>query len=213
MRTEGLERRQFLTLSAASFAAALMPLRGRAQEVPAASFTFDNLVNDMRDLAQSSYAAPKPVKGFLADLDYDAYQRIRFRPEQARWQEKGVTFRLHAFHPGWLFKEAVKINEVRGETVEPMGFTTADFEYDDTALAKSIPPNAEMPGVAGFRLHTPLNRADIFDELIVFQGASSGERHALWTERARPCRQYRPARRRRVPPFQRGLAAPPRTGR
>ncbi|WP_260012931.1 glucan biosynthesis protein [Sulfitobacter sp. W074] len=29
-----------------------------------------------------------------------------------------------------------------------------------------------MPGVAGFRLHTPLNRADIFDELIVFQGAS-----------------------------------------
>jgi periplasmic glucans biosynthesis protein len=172
LRTEGLERRQFLTLSAASFAAALMPLRGRAQEVPAASFTFDNLVNDMRDLAQSSYAAPKPVKGFLADLDYDAYQRIRFRPEQARWQEKGVTFRLHAFHPGWLFKEAVKINEVRGETVEPMGFTTADFEYDDAALAKSIPPNAEMPGVAGFRLHTPLNRADIFDELIVFQGAS-----------------------------------------
>ena len=149
-----------------------MPLRGRAQEVPAASFTFDNLVNDMRDLAQSSYAAPKPVKGFLADLDYDAYQRIRFRPEQARWQEKGVTFRLHAFHPGWLFKEAVKINEVRGETVEPMSFTTADFEYDDAALAKSIPPNAEMPGVAGFRLHTPLNRADIFDELIVFQGAS-----------------------------------------
>ncbi|MFC6643701.1 glucan biosynthesis protein [Sulfitobacter profundi] len=161
MRTESLERRQFLTLSAASFAAALMPLRSRAQEVPAASFTFDNLVNDMRDLAQSSYAAPKPVKGFLADLDYDAYQRIRFRPEQARWQEKGVTFRLHAFHPGWLFKEAVEINEVRGETVEPMGFTTADFEYDDAALAKSIPP---MPRCRALPVSvcTPRSTAPIF---------------------------------------------------
>ena len=126
----------------------------------------------MRELAQSRYAAAEPVEGFLADLDYDAYQRIRFRPEQARWQEKGVGFRVQAFHPGWLFKEAVKINEVQGDRVEPMGFTTADFEYDDDALAKSIPPNAEMPGVAGFRLHTPINRADIFDELIVFQGAS-----------------------------------------
>ena len=172
LKTDGLERRQFLTLSAASFAAALMPLRSHAQEVATASFTFDNLVNEMRELAQSSYAAPEPVEGFLAELDYDAYQRIRFRPEQARWQEKGVAFRLHAFHPGWLFKEAVKINEVKGDAVEPMGFTTADFEYDDDSLASSIPPNAEMPGVAGFRLHTPLNRADIFDELIVFQGAS-----------------------------------------
>lgn len=176
-RTEGLkaarlERRQFLTLSAVSFASALLPLRSHAQEVAAASFTFDNLVNEMRELAQSPYAAPEPVEGFLADLDYDAYQRIRFRPEQARWQEKGVGFRVQAFHPGWLFKEAVKINEVQGDRVAPMGFTTADFEYDDDALAKSIPPNAEMPGVAGFRLHTPINRADIFDELIVFQGAS-----------------------------------------
>ncbi|WP_260012932.1 glucan biosynthesis protein [Sulfitobacter sp. W074] len=89
MRTESLERRQFLTLSAASFAAALMPLRSRAQEVPAASFTFDNLVNDMRDLAQSSYAAPKPVKGFLADLDYDAYQRIRFPTRTGALAGKG----------------------------------------------------------------------------------------------------------------------------
>ena len=44
LRTENLERRQFLTLSAASFAAALMPRHSRAQEVPAASFSFDKLV-------------------------------------------------------------------------------------------------------------------------------------------------------------------------
>ncbi len=166
------ERRQFLTAAAASFASALAPAHLWAQEEEAPTFSFDMLTERMKDLAGHPYSAPEPVHGFLADLDYDAYQRIRFRPEQARWQEKGVAFRLHAFHPGWLFKEPVKINEVVGTSVHPMAFTTADFEYDDAELAQSIPPDAEMPGVAGFRLHAPLNRADIFDELIVFQGAS-----------------------------------------
>ncbi|MEM8731953.1 MAG: glucan biosynthesis protein G, partial [Pseudomonadota bacterium] len=48
------------------------------------------------------------------------------------------------------------------------GFSTEDFEYDDASAV----PGGALPGVAGFRLHTPLNRADIFDELVVFQGAS-----------------------------------------
>ncbi|WP_068117609.1 glucan biosynthesis protein [Tropicimonas marinistellae] len=136
------------------------------------TFSFDWLTARMQNAASEAFSAPEQLHGFLAELDYDAYQRIRFRPEKARWQEQDVAFRLHAFHPGWLFKEPVKIYEVEGDQARPMTFTTADFEYDDELLAESVPENADMPGVAGFRLHTPLNRADIFDELVVFQGAS-----------------------------------------
>src|SRR5690606_38750120 len=33
-------------------------------------------------------------------------------------------------------------------------------------------PGVELPGVAGFRLHSPLNRPDVMDELVSFLGAS-----------------------------------------
>ncbi len=36
----------------------------------------------------------------------------------------------------------------------------------------AIAPGTALPGVSGFRVTTPLNRPDIFDELVVFQGAS-----------------------------------------
>jgi glucans biosynthesis protein len=168
------QRRQVIAALAAIVGAPILlsPTDARAQDGETGPFSFDMLSELMRKEASEPYTAPEQVHGFFADLDYDAYQRIRFRPEQARWQDEGVKFRLHSFHPGWLFKEPVKVHEIVDDVVQPMTFTTADFEYDDEDLAAKVPENEEMPGIAGFRLHTPLNRADIFDELIVFQGAS-----------------------------------------
>ena len=166
-----MPRRRFLGAAAATLSApALLPARMAMSQD--AAFSFDALSARMQALAAEPYAEPEPVHGFLADLDYDAYLRIRFRPEKARWSEEGSAFRLHAFHPGWLFNTPVKIHEIVDGMVEEMTFTTNDFEYGSPELAAEVPADAEMPGVAGFRLHTPLNRADIFDELVVFQGAS-----------------------------------------
>ena len=52
-----------------------------------------------------------------------------------------------------------------------MVFSTADFEYLND-LADRVPADAQLPGVAGFRLNTPLNHPDRFDELVSFLGAS-----------------------------------------
>ncbi len=186
-------RRRFLAGLAGTVAAAalLAPAHLRAQEVapveaapepapveaapPAAPqpqpFSYEILTEAQRLASESAPPAPEAIEGFLADLDYDGYQRIRFRPARARWQDPAQNFRLHAFHLGWLFEEPVHIHEIVEGNALPMDFSTADFEYGG-ALAESVPADAVMPGVAGFRLHTPLNRADIFDELIAFLGAS-----------------------------------------
>lgn len=186
-------RRRFLTALAGSVAvAALVPAHAlRAQETnpeaapetsptlpvtePAVQtptpFNYDTLIARMRAAAQEPWHAAEKPKGPIANLDYDAYQRIRFRPDHARWQEGDSAFHLHAFHLGWLFEEPVFLNEIVEGQAHPMGFTPSDFEYGGD-LAKSLPQDMTMPGVAGFRLHTPLNRADIFDELAVFLGAS-----------------------------------------
>ncbi|XDA97395.1 glucan biosynthesis protein G [Sulfitobacter sp. LCG007] len=167
-----ISRRRFLACSASiPVAAALRGVPAQAQTVPEA-FSFDALSERMQRLSREPYQEPVPMQGVWADLRYDGYQKIRFRPDRARWIEDGVAFRLNAFHPGWLFNVPVRIHEITDGMSREMTFTAADFEYDDPEVAAHFPPDMEMPGVAGLRVHTPLNRPDVFDDLCVFQGAS-----------------------------------------
>ena len=46
------------------------------------------------------------------DLDYDEYQSIRFRREQALWGKDDGNFRLEFFHMGRGFKEPVRMYEI-----------------------------------------------------------------------------------------------------
>jgi glucans biosynthesis protein len=143
-----------------------------AEGLPAGSaFSFDILTQWMRDRAGRPWVEPVPPEGFLGTLDYDAYRLIQFRDRRARWQEAGDRFRLQAFHTGWLFGEPVQLYDVSSGTVQPVLFTTADFDYRGTLKAQ-VPADAPLPGVAGFRLLHPLNRPDRFDEIVAFLGAS-----------------------------------------
>ncbi len=143
-----------------------------AAPVEPQKFSFDLLTEEMRQLATQPYAAPTIPSSFLEKLTYDDYRMIRFNPERARWASADKSFyQLHAFHMGWLFKEPVLIYEIEGETAALMGFDTDDFIYE-REVGERVPPHAQLPGVAGFRLHYPLNRPDVFDELVAFVGAS-----------------------------------------
>lgn len=151
---------------------AAAPVAAPAADAAAQQFSFDLLAEEMRALAA---AAPQTVDlpaSFLDGLTYDDYRLIRFNPDRARWAEaEGSVFRLHAFHMGWLFKEPVLIHEVTEGQARLMAFDTDDFIYEREARDR-VPEHAPLPGVAGFRLHHPLNRPDVFDELVAFQGAS-----------------------------------------
>ncbi|MDX5403384.1 MAG: glucan biosynthesis protein, partial [Rhodobacterales bacterium] len=170
-----LSRRRFLAATAAL--ASTFPLRLSAQESGTSTaaapqqFSFDILTEEMRALAAAPHVAPEPVGGFLADLDYDDYRLVRFRPDRMRWASETSTLALAAFPMGWLFREPVILYEVADGMASEMRFTTEDFEYLND-LGDRIPAMTDMPGVAGFRLHHPLNRPDVMDELVAFIGAS-----------------------------------------
>ena len=134
-------------------------------------FDFDWLTEDARTRAA---APPQPsplAEGFFAELSYDDYKSIQFKPENARWAGPEAGFHLLAFHLGWLFREPVSLFEVEAGTARPIVFSTDDFRYYDRVRDR-VPPHAPLPGVAGFRLNAPLNRADLFDEVVAFLGAS-----------------------------------------
>lgn len=156
--------------------AASMPLRVFAQaagtpDAAPQQFSFDLLTDQMRALAAQPFEPAPQLSGFLADLDYDDYRLVQFRPDRQRWSEPDSRYRLGAMPMGWLFKEPVHLFEVAGGEARPLQFTTEDFEYLND-LGSRIPPLTDMPGVAGFRLHHPLNRPDVMDEVVAFIGAS-----------------------------------------
>lgn len=134
-------------------------------------FSFDQLTERMRQKAGQPFQdetvelAPQ-----IADLSYDQHRAIRFRPDHALWHGES-RFELQAFHMGWLFKQPVRIFEVRDAAAHPVTFTGDDFEYRPPLDAANF-AGLTMPGVAGFRLHYPLNRPDVMDELVAFLGAS-----------------------------------------
>lgn len=170
----GLSRRHFLAATAA--VTATYPLQAAAQDSPAIvdrsqPFSFDILTDQMRAAAAAPYNAPEEVTGFLADLDYDGYRHLNFDPENRRWSDEPDDLEMAAFAPGYLFKEPVTLFEVEDGTASQMQFSTDDFISHNEDMV-NFPADMDLSGVAGFRLHHPLNQPDVMDELVAFLGAS-----------------------------------------
>lgn len=175
-----INRRKFLVtsslcLGSLASALSLAPRTAFAQAgggAPAPAFSFEALVEQMRQKAGESFdgtVAELPER--FAALDYDQYRAIRFRPDKAVWRDAGVSYEMQAFPPGGLYTKPVQIYEVDGPNLRELHFTGADFEYREPLNAADF-EGQDLPGVAGFRLHYPLNRPEYKDELIAFLGSS-----------------------------------------
>ena len=134
-------------------------------------FSYETLKAKMQARAATPDVPPAPLESFLSDLTYDDYRNIGFRKDTARWADTDLAFHIEAFHPGWLFPEPVQLHEVVDGTVQKLSFSVDDFNYYN-GLDDRVPAHAELAGVAGLKISHPLNRTDIFDELITFLGAS-----------------------------------------
>lgn len=165
------DRRSLLLMAASLPLTMTLGRTSYAQTWADRAFDFDALTEAARERAGQAYAAPPSLSGKLTQLTYELYRLVAFDPDRARFAEGGGDFRLHAFHPGWLFNHPVTLYEVADGRVRPMTFSAEDFLYYNKA-AEFAETLGELPGVSGFRLHYPLNTAGVLDEVISFQGAS-----------------------------------------
>ncbi|WP_288583805.1 glucan biosynthesis protein G [uncultured Methylobacterium sp.] len=133
-------------------------------------FRFDEVVRRAKALAGAPFEATlAPLPAPLASLDYDAWRDIRFRPDKALLGDQDGPFRLQLFHLGFLYTRPVVVNVVRDGVPTPVPYQPTLFDYGRTTIDKPLPVNL---GFAGFRLHYPLNKPGVLDELISFLGAS-----------------------------------------
>ncbi len=140
--------------------------KARAQ-TPPGSFSYEDVVAQAAVLASKPFErADNRLPESLAKLDYDGYRDIRFRKDQALL---GAPFKMEMFHPGFLFTRPVRISIVKNGAAEPVPYAAAMFDYGKNRFDPPLPRDL---GFAGFRLHYPLNRPGVDDELIVFLGSS-----------------------------------------
>lgn len=132
-------------------------------------FSRDKVIELARQLAESPYKAPDPIPEYLTNLNYDEYRAIRFKPDEAIWAMDNLPYRMQLFNPGLYYDKPVEVAIVDKGQATHLSYSPDLFSVEPPA---SIQLPQEDIGFAGLRLHTPLNKPDIWDELVVFQGAS-----------------------------------------
>lgn len=136
-----------------------------------APFSFDTVRERARALAAKPYQADtKPqLPGFLANLTYDQYEDIRFRPESAPWWNEGLRFDIMFFPRGYLYKAPVRFHLLETNQVRDVVFSPEQFDYGKNRFPRPVPPGL---GYAGFRVVYRIKKHEKWNEVASFLGAS-----------------------------------------
>lgn len=172
--TRHLTRRAVLSGAAGCWTAALLADGRRAfagQPVsarlgPEQPFSFERIASAARSLSRRPWQPSAPARpDILERIDYDAYQKIRFRREASLSLAPASRAPAQLFHLGRLFKEPVRIHQVQGEIAREVLYSPELFESPADHPARQLPPTT---GFAGFRIMAPSQETD----WLAFLGAS-----------------------------------------
>jgi glucans biosynthesis protein len=148
-------------------------LAAEPRPVPAAPatypFTLEILLAEARRRASLPYApqrnnTPTP----LDKLSPDQYRGIRFNPDMGIWRAEDLPFRLELLPVGFNFQTTVTISTVAAGMAKDLLATPAMFDLSPILPAKGL---VSLP-LSGFRVRSHINSTKVWDEFLVFQGAS-----------------------------------------
>jgi glucans biosynthesis protein len=133
-------------------------------------FSFDTLLEQARQLAATPYAPQRStLPAGLDKLSPEQYRSIHFNRDAAIWRNEALPFRVELLR-AFFNQQAppVTVSTVEDGTAHDLIATPAMFE-----IAPSLPQlgKVSLP-LSGFRLVTQINSKKIWDEFLVFQGAS-----------------------------------------
>ncbi len=138
---------------------------------PAATypFSFDTLLEDAKRRAAAPFAPPRSsVPSALDKLSPEQYRSMHFNPDAGIWRAEKLPFRLE------LLRAAPNLPTVTISTVEEglakdVVASPAMFQMSGTTPAQLA--RVSLP-LSGFRVRSRINSNKVWDEFLVFQGAS-----------------------------------------
>ncbi len=136
-------------------------------------FSFDTLLAEAKRRAARPYAPQRSIlPAGLDKLSPEQYRSIHFNAEAGFWRAENLPFRLELLPAGYNLKSAaVTVSTVENGVAEDLAATPAMFQTG--AAGPTLPQldKVSLP-LSGFRLRAQINSKKVWDEFLVFQGAS-----------------------------------------
>ncbi|MDP9082230.1 MAG: glucan biosynthesis protein [Pseudomonadota bacterium] len=146
---------------------ASMPVLGKPASYP---FTYEALQQDAERRAAKPYAPQRNSLTAVFDkLSPEQYRSIHFNPDAGIWRTEKLPFRLELLRAGYNLPTSVMVSTVQAGVAQDVIPTPAMFQ-----MAAALPAQlgkVSLP-LSGFRIRTRINSQKIWDEFLVFQGAS-----------------------------------------
>jgi glucans biosynthesis protein len=142
------------------------------QIMPPDGAVFDHawLVAEAKRLAALSYVTPpSELPNGFDSLTYDQYRDIRFKETKRIWRDEKLQFQLDVLPGGFFFTKPIHVGIVENGAVTPL-ISTPDM-FDFGPAVPPLPAGTALP-FSGFRVRNQVNNAGVWDEFLVFQGAS-----------------------------------------
>jgi glucans biosynthesis protein len=156
-----MDRRDFLTGATAAAWLSQAGLPALAAEPlklgPAQAFDRNALLALAARRAAEPYSPPRqPAPEIVEKLDYDAWGKIRFRPERALFADGPGRFPVTFFHLGMFFRKSVTMHVVADGQAREILYDPALFDMPADSPARGLPADA---GFAGFQIREPRDGA------------------------------------------------------
>lgn len=175
-----MQRRAFLQTALAgllggALASTTRASMTRAEGAPTA-FSFETVIDRARAAAAQPFQRPSmALTDPFAGLGYDAFRAIRPRADKRLFGE-AQGFQVDLLPPGGQYADRVEIALVTEGMATPVAFSADFFDFQPEFFPF---PDGRAPagagaglGFSGFRVRHELNRPGVWDETLVFQGAS-----------------------------------------
>lgn len=134
------------------------------------AFGFEDVVMKAEKMARENYMSAVPtLPKALRELNYDQVRDVRWKNERTLWRREGLPFQARFYHLGAANDRPVQIYVLPESPTEPLRYSQEFFDFGRNVFAEKFP---DTLGYAGFRIHYPLNKSEVLDEVLSFLGAS-----------------------------------------
>lgn len=162
----GAAKRHAVKPSVAKPAAARPPEAKPAKSPVTYAFTFDTLLADAQRRASGAYAPQRSsLPAVLDKLSPEQYRSIHFNSNAGIWRAEQLPFRLELLRAGHNLQTSVTVSTVLDGVATDVVATPAMFALPAQLGKVSVP-------LSGFRVRSRINSKKVWDEFLVFQGAS-----------------------------------------
>ncbi len=156
---------------------ALVAVDARAAKTPppnkppaAYPFSFDTLLAEAKRRAATAYSPQRSsLPAVLDKLSPEQYRSIQFNPDAGIWRAEGLPFRLELLRAQHNLQTTITLSTVENGMATDVVPTPAMFEMAPTLPAQL--GKVSFP-LSGFRVRSHINSKKVWDEFLVFQGAS-----------------------------------------